>query len=179
MIHKSNIIKAALCAATPFLGRLPADVANGLRLALSLAESPSNPTAAETTRELGEKWMVARRTVKFYSPRQYYVAQRRALLRRIQAGRLPDSVTAAMFPSTKELRDATRRILSRDVMENKMNQSEIQERMGSEATAQDAIAMMDVLTAKGYDLKNMDATTIPDDEWLAMIDEAATEYDSC
>ena len=125
MIHKSNIIKAALCAATPFLGRLPADVANGLRLALSLAESPSNPTAAETTRELGENWVVARRTeralerygehVKFYSPRQYDVAQRRALLRRIQAGRLPDSVTAAMFPSTKELRDATRRILSRDV----------------------------------------------------------------
>lgn len=60
-----------------------------------------------------------------------------------------------------------------------MNQSEIQERMGSEATAQDAIAMMDVLASNGYELKTLDTTTIPDDEWLAMIDEAATEYESC
>jgi hypothetical protein len=64
-------------------------------------------------------------------------------------------------------------------MESKMNQNEIQERMGSTATEQDAIAMMDLLTSNGYDLKTLDTTTIPDQFWLDMIEEAIAEYNSC
>jgi hypothetical protein len=53
-----------------------------------------------------------------------------------------------------------------------MKTSEIMGRMGSMATEQDAIAMIYVLESNGYDLETMDTATIPENEWLAMIDEA-------
>ena len=39
--------------------------------------------------------------------------------------------------------------------------------------------MMDVLTSNGYDLKTLNTTAIPENEWLAMIDEAIAEYNVC
>jgi hypothetical protein len=126
MISESNIIKAALQESEPFLLRLPAAVANGLRLALSIVSSP-HPSAAEMTRELGDKWVVARRTkraverygehVKFCSPRQYDAAQRRALWRRVHGAALPGAVIAELFPGVggdRELAKAAREI-RRDV----------------------------------------------------------------
>jgi hypothetical protein len=51
-----------------------------------------------------------------------------------------------------------------------MNLNDLQERMGAEATADDAFQMRELLLAGGYD--GQDTADIPEGEWLTMLDQA-------
>jgi hypothetical protein len=92
MNHEKEIVLPAIKAVDKWLHLLPTDVQNGLKLAASVIESHGGATAEEMNRELGDNWVLARRTpamiakygksVKCYSYKFYGKAQRRALLKR-------------------------------------------------------------------------------------------------
>lgn len=51
-----------------------------------------------------------------------------------------------------------------------MNLNELQERMGAEATADDAFQMRELLLAGGYE--GQDTADVPEGEWLTMLDQS-------
>lgn len=51
-----------------------------------------------------------------------------------------------------------------------MNLNDLQERMGAEATADDAFQMRELLMDGGYEGK--DTADIPEAEWMTMLDQA-------
>lgn len=51
-----------------------------------------------------------------------------------------------------------------------MNLNDLQERMGAEATTDDAFQMRELLLASGYD--GQDTADVPDGKWLTMLDQA-------
>lgn len=93
MSYETEYTLAALVALEPWLFLLPTDVQRKIKLARSVVESHGYPSSAELKAELGENWVLARRTksivakygdnVRCYSHAQYEAAERRALEKRV------------------------------------------------------------------------------------------------
>ena len=87
--YQTEYTKAALDALAEWLFILPTDVQRKLKLARSVIETHGEATGEELRRELGDNWVLARRTkgiverygpnVKCYSAKQYADAERRAI----------------------------------------------------------------------------------------------------
>jgi len=92
MDYEKEFVIPALQATEKWHHVLPSDVQRALRVALSVIQTHGSATVDELRRELGENWVIARRTpaivarygedVRCYSQAQYRDAERRAILKR-------------------------------------------------------------------------------------------------
>lgn len=90
--YEREYTKEALDAVSTWLYLLPSDVQRKVKLARSVMETYGQATIDELRNELGNNWVVARRTkgiverygedVKCYSHKQYEAAERRAIQNR-------------------------------------------------------------------------------------------------
>lgn len=90
MIHaERDYVLPAFEALKKWMFLLPTDVQRKILIAKSVIESHGSATGDELKRELGEDWVLARRTkniierygedVRCYTPKQYEAAERRAI----------------------------------------------------------------------------------------------------
>lgn len=88
-VSEREYLDTAFASVEPWLYLLPSDVQRSMRLAKSVVQTRGSATSEELRRELGENWVIARRTksivkkygasVKCYTIDQYRAAERRAI----------------------------------------------------------------------------------------------------